>query len=351
MRCALLLVVFFCALMSGTSGQSDAVDPIQPPPGPEPVSAQTYRLAFAAFMGKYHKSYPNDELHIRFGKFKANYNFVREHNKKKDAGLETFDMEVNQFADMNWSEFSSKMLGLHKGLSAVKKPPPPPPPPPTPAVPVVDWVAQGKVHPVKDQGSCGSCYAFSAVGAVESAVSIKYGTAPVSLSEQQVVDCDKGNYGCQGGWMDAVFSWIMNNEGITTTEQYPYVSGGDGKTRTCPVGMTPAAQVSGWYTLPAGTASQRENAMGEFVKQQPLSVAVAANNGFQFYKGGVLTSGCGRSINHAVLLTGYFTQSDSAYWRIKNSWGPLWGDQGFMNIKKGLNLCLITHTVNWPVVV
>merc|ERR1719263_1454268 len=196
----------------------------------------------------------------------------------------------------------------------------------------VDWSAKGAVTPVKNQGQCGSCWSFSSTGSLEGAWEIASGKL-VSLSEQQLVDCSKkeGNMGCNGGLMDNAFTY-WKTAGVCTEESYPYTA----KTgTTCKASSCTKAIPEGGVVGFKDVDKDDEKALMEAVATGPVSIAIQANKGaFQFYKGGVLSTSCGTSLDHGVLLVGYGTENGKTYWKVKNSWGEVWGEKGYILLER-----------------
>jgi len=253
-------------------------------------------------------------------------------------------MGVNAFADMTWEEFHATKLGYNAIDNSVLRE--------KNAVALeadeeiaasVDWRTKGIVTPVKDQGQCGSCWAFSTTGSVEAAYAQTKGTL-VSLSEQQLVDCStaQGNMGCNGGLMDYGFQYIITNKGITSEASYPYKATGP---NTCQKGKTVAATIKSFKDVPAGD----EKTLLTAVTKQPVSVAIEADQeSFQFYSGGVLTAACGQNLDHGVLAVGYGTDAGTDYWIIKNSWGASWGESGYIRLERGINQCGLANAASYP---
>jgi len=287
--------------------------------------------------------YEGAEHVAKYAVYKANVEFIVAHNKLYETGGETFHMAVNQFADMTSAEFAKKMNGYradlkdtnlkngagvalgtkcgHRNITTV------------PAS--VDWRPKGAVTDVKNQGQCGSCWSFSTTGAVEGAWMVA-GNPLISLSEEELVQCDKSkDEGCNGGIMENAYEWIIKNGGITTEELYPYNSG-TGTTGVCQMKKTTVkkAHISDYCDLTHGDEKDLEKAL----VQQPVAVAIEADQtSFQFYHGGILSAKkCGVKLDHGVLAVGYGVdpKTKMQYWIVKNSWGGMWGDKGYIMMEK-----------------
>merc|ERR1711959_259407 len=211
----------------------------------------------------------------------------------------------------------------------------------------VDWSTHGAVTPPKNQGHCGSCWSFSVTGALEGAWQVATGKL-VSLSEQEFVDCDHVDGGCNGGLMDQGFSFATRN-GLCTESSYPYhAKAGTCQQSSCTVGI-PQGGVIGFKDV----ATDSMQALMSAVAQQPVSIAIEADQmSFQLYNGGVLSDYCGTRLDHGVLLVGYGTDGKD-YWKVKNSWGPTWGEQGYLRLfrgKGGSGECGLLREPSFPVV-
>jgi len=306
-------------------------------------------LAFDAFKAKYGKSYKSpEEERAKFDVFSRNYEYVEVVNAKK----ESFTLAVNEFADQSPEEFQSDRLGLMMppaaelmaGLpflgtdeySGAALPD------------AVDWVAKGAVTKPKNQGHCGSCWAFSTTGALEGRWQIATNQS-VSLSEQQLVDCSTQNNGCSGGSMGSAFDFL-ESQAVCTEESYKYagVAAACHKT-SCTTGIPKGGVVGYKYVTTDDT-----NALKEAVAAGPVSVAIEADQkSFQLYSGGVLTQVCGSKLDHGVLAVGYGTEDGLDYWKVKNSWGEGWGEQGYIRLERGMaghGECGIKSQAVYPVV-
>lgn len=293
------------------------------------------------FKNKFAKEYNDiDEEKVRFAIFKANLNYIEATNAKNL----TFTLGVNQFADLTEEEWVASYtgakapgqlysdvpyLGEHGAVDFDDS---------------VDWTEKGAVTPVKNQGSCGSCWAFSTTGALEGANFVSTGQL-VSLSEQFFIDCDT-NSGCGGGWPYRAFQYAESHAACTESS-YPYKArAGSCRASSCTPGIK---QVTGYKSV-----AKSESGLMSAVTQQPVSVTVQAGRTMQHYKGGVLTGGCSGQINHAVLAVGYGSLNGQAYWKIKNSWAASWGDHGYFLLQRGGvsrgAFCVLEDSPTYPIV-
>lgn len=283
----------------------------------------------------------------RLSIFIENHNLIEKHNADPS---QTFKMAHNKFSHLTFSEFLDEVrIGGTRAPFKRKPSDKLHSTSPSQSLPAsVDWVSAGAVTPVKNQGNCGSCWSFSTTGALEGAYYIKYGTL-LSFSEQELVSCDNVDQGCNGGWMDDAFTFVKKNGGITTEDQYPYTSGTTGQSGSCQTsGYTNNPDVAPTSYTDVQTGSV--DALMSAVAQQPVSIAIQANQlTFQFYSSGVITSNCGQNLDHGVLLVGYGNESGIDYWKVKNSWGTSWGENGYVLIERSsADLCGVLDAPSYP---
>ncbi|KAL3744660.1 hypothetical protein ACJRO7_013861 [Eucalyptus globulus] len=301
-------------------------------------------LSFVDFASRYEKRYETaEEIKLRFDNYRENLKLIRSTNQK---GL-PYTLAVNQYADWSWEEFKTHRLGASQDCSATTKGSHQL----TDAVlpKTKDWRKEGIVSPVKNQRGCGSCWSFSATGALEAAYHQAHGKG-ISLSEQQLVDCATAfnNFGCDGGLPSQAFEYIKYNGGLETEEAYPYTA----RNGTCKFSAgRVAVKVVDSVNISMGAEDELKHAVGMV---RPVSVAFQAMDVFQHYKSGVFTSdACGSTsmdVNHAVVAVGYGVENGVPYWLIKNSWGESWGNKGYFKMEMGKNMCGVATCASYPVV-
>ncbi len=313
-------------------------------------------LAFQEFVSEHGKEYASpEEQKRRFEIFADNYRRINEFNEKNSPRL---TVGVNQFADLTDEEFEREYLQagsappqctVTQEQRAVLKPEG------RRAQLDVNWVKQGKVLPVKDQGRCGSCWTFAATSVTETLYAIRENPQPlVRLAEQQLVDCCRasrtsicfsGN-GCSGGIVGQALDYVRAN-GQTKSTEYPYTA----KNGVCKEkDVTPVFKLDGYANITAGDVDSMEKA----ILTRSVAVGVAAGYfGFRFYKSGIVTEGCADTpINHGVTIVGAGAENGVDYWLVRNSWGGNWGASGYLKIARkrgsGMGVCGITSCPQYP---
>lgn len=213
-----------------------------------------------------------------------------------------------------------------------------------------DWRAKNAVTPVKDQGQCGSCWAFSVVEAIESQWFLS-GKPLAQLSPQQIVDCDQGSgdYGCSGGDTPTAYQYVIKAGGLESESSYPYTAE-DGKCQFKPSSVV--AKISSWAYIT--TSKNETEMMAGLASKGPLSICVDAAS-WQFYIGGVITGLCGQDLDHCVVVTGFSKQVgwdtyEYDVWNIRNSWGEDFGYGGYLYVERGSNLCGVANEVTIPLI-
>lgn len=301
---------------------------------------------FLNFIETFDKKYNENDLETRFNNFLKNLDFIENHEY-------SFELGINNYADLSQEEFQQfvksggyinryndsviqpSQLQIKRSLlrfgnierrscESFKST--------TTVLPEsVDWREKNAVTSVKDQGHCGSCWSFSATGSMEGAWAIKTGKL-VSFSEQQLIDCSSlyGNGGCSGGLMESAFEYAID-KGMCSEVDLPYKAVG-GLCSDC----GKIAHFSGCVDV----TPNNQLHLKEAVSRGPVSVAIEADTlVFQFYKSGVIDDvKCGTTLDHGVLVVGYGSENGKDYWIVKNSWGPGWGDKGFVKIARSNNI-------------
>jgi len=296
----------------------------------------------------YNKNYSTIyEEQYRFKNFLENLRLIKAH-KNKD-----YKLGLNHFADLSRTEWLSRFYKIDEtkhGLrdmfipkyNLIQNSPS-----------TLDWRNSNlnpksivAVNSIKNQEQCGSCWAFSAIASVEGAWALA-GHSLSSLSEQELVDCSdsEGNQGCNGGLMDQGFQYIIDNGGICSESEYPYkAQDGQCYSKNC----KNVAKIERYYDI----QSMNETAIYAAIQNGPISIAIEADQeSFQFYAGGIYSdNSCGTNLDHGVNLVGYGSENGMEYWILRNSWGTSWGEEGYMRILRGKNICGLSQTPSIPVV-
>merc|ERR550534_1870089 len=300
------------------------------------------------FKAQHSKVYSQGVEAIRRGIWEDNLKFIEAHNEAADRGEHAFWVGENHFADMTTAEFAAKMNGYV--MRSEPRLPDYHVPNATAIADDVDWRTKGYVTEVKNQEQCGSCWAFSTTGSLEGQHFKKAGQL-VSLSEQNLVDCSKkeGNKGCKGGLMDKGFEYIIKNNGIDTEKSYPY------KAKTGTMCQFKEADVGATMKSFVDVKRGSEEALAQALSEiGPISVAMDAGHmSFQHYKRGIYKERQCSSVrlDHGVLAVGYGPEADGDFWIVKNSWGTVWGDEGYFKLARNdKNMCGLATQASYPVV-
>jgi len=289
---------------------------------------------FAQYMRDFTKKYKAEEVPQRMQAFHDSKIRIEKQNAMARTSGSDTTFAINKFSDLSPDDFKDIYLSGYKRN------------PHRPLAQRVfipddyvlkstyDWRDQGVVTPVKNQGQCGSCWAFSTTEGVESAWAMTKQQL-IELSPQQIVDCDTSDQGCNGGDLPTAFSYVQSAGGLELDQNYPYQAA-DG---TCQFNQSMvAASISSFTPLDNSAESDMVAASQQY---GPLSVCVDASN-WQSYSGGIFTE-CGQSIDHCVQIVGWDTDVNPPYWIVRNSWGTDWGESGFIRVYYGNDTCGIAQ--------
>jgi cathepsin L len=312
--------------------------------------AKNFDNEWKKFKLEHRKSFRNtkEETRRRLN-WERNMKNIDKQNNLADNGLISYRLKMNEYGDLSDEEFNSGLL-LSAEAPVTNTQIPRLRSFSTSSLPsLIDWRNLGAVTPIKNQGTCRACWAFSATAALEAQNFLKTGKL-VSLSEQNLVDCStrQGNQGCAGGWMGSAFQYVISNNGINTQQSYPYINkNGPCRFNNTSIGST----ASSYVMLPSKNESALTQALANI---GPISIGLDASlSSFRFYSSGVyMNRTCSQvNLNHAAALVGYGTDSVSGldYYILKNSWGTLWGDKGYMLIARNQqNMCGIATSAVYP---
>merc|ERR1719215_180129 len=303
-----------------------------------PASLTMVFPTFAAWSATFGKTYNGDEAAVRETIYNGNLATYTAHNADE---TQTYTMGPNQFTDLTLEEYQGlnlfgykkpktdlPYLGVHEYAGEE-------------LAASIDWRTSGAVTPVKDQGQCGSCWAFSTIGGLEGAWELSSGSL-TSMSEQQLVDCSSENNGCGGGLMESAFKFLETQD-VATESSYPYTADDENTCTTSGFDIAiPKGGVTGYKSV-----GQSSNALMSALQQGPVSVAIEADqSAFQGYAGGIISGGCGTSLDHGVTAVGYGT----GYFIVKNSWGAKRRLSGYVKISTSGNTCGIHSDASYPTV-
>lgn len=306
------------------------------------VSAKLYnedatfqKYMWENFKREHSKSYDSmDEENKRFRVFLENLQMadLRNSRELKNGGTEVHG--ITKFSDMSQVEFETNFLTADPKMKTSSAPVDQTVrAPPKADLGLVDWSGE-LTTPVKDQGYCGSCWAFSATEQIESDYIREHGIM-YELSAEQITQCTTASSGCNGGWTESAYNYVKMEGGLESESAYPYTSY-QGITGVCHDGGDYKVGITGYTTI------KGESNMASYVQSTgPLSVCVDATS-WNSYHGGIMTS-CGNRVDHCVQAVGVDTSVINGYWKVRNSWGTSWGESGYIRLAYGQNTCDITN--------
>lgn len=302
---------------------------------------------FRGFIRDFNKTYVDEAATtLAFQTFKTNLAEIRKLNQMEGDVV----FGVGPFTDMSEEEFARTHRNFIPGerseeeLANVMTPPEG-----FTAPDSFDWRDHNAVTPVKDQGQCGSCWAFSITEEVESTW-ILAGNPMTEFAPQAIVSCDKKDAGCNGGDTIEGYKFVEKNGGLPLEKNDPYSSGTTGRTGRCKKVAVAGGDISAFKYATPGCAKdprctkQNEDTLkANLSSSAPVSICVNAAK-WQHYKRGIFTSRhCGtddyNKLDHCVQLTGYDTSGSDGYWSVRNSWTTSWGEKGYIRLAYGTNTC------------
>ena len=304
------------------------------------IPSSEMNLLFRNYIKDYNKSYSTNEYYQRYQIFSNNYKYILDRNNNI-----SYNLGLNNFTDLSRSEFKKIYLsGLvdnnhtsHNYLYHNNS---------NSSIPSsIDWRARGIVTNVKNQGMCGSCWAFSTTGTLEGQHALSSGNLD-SLSEQNLVDCSSSNYGCSGGWPSIAMQYIKK-KGIDSESSYQYA----GIDESCEYNRSNVESfLNDVVLVESGNMSSLYDAIGTV---GPISIAIDAEDDFQFYKAGIYNSTiCSNTtLDHAVLAVGYSSFMNNSFIIVKNSWGSDWGMDGYIYMSTNIsNMCGMATNASYPLI-
>ncbi|XP_038620941.1 cathepsin W-like [Tachyglossus aculeatus] len=301
-------------------------------PQPPPATRLELMEKFKEFQLRYNKSYEDQTEHAR--RFEIFVQNLARARKLQEEDLGTAEFGVTPFSDLSEDEFLSlyaPRFGMPSGwANRTARGPEGPLHRRT-----CDWRKGGAITPVKNQGSCRSCWAFAAVGNVESLWSLRAGDRLVSLSVQELLDCGRCRDGCQGGYPADAFLTMMFNRGLASDKDYPYKV--RARPNGCKANKSRAAWIRNFITLP----QDEKHMVRHLAHHGPVVVSIKMPR-LQLYVRGVMhptRHNCNPKALHSVLAVGFGFNNGSSHWILKNSWGPKWGEEGYFRLHLGSNAC------------